>query len=66
MSLIDKARISPAQADAIAKGLVDPTQTNAIIGQIQKAGYTRQRAKALYGMLAIQLGAAAGRKVTGR
>jgi hypothetical protein len=64
MSLIQKAKISPAQADAIAKGIVDPKQTDAIISQIEKAGYTRQRARSLYGMLALQLGAAAGRTAT--
>jgi hypothetical protein len=64
MGLLQKAKISPAQADRIARKLVDPKERDAIIGQIERAGYTRARAKALYGMLAIQLGAAAGRGAT--
>jgi len=66
MSLLQKAKISPAQADRIANGLVNPAETEQIISQIEKAGYQRQRARQLYGMLALQLSSAASRRATAK
>jgi hypothetical protein len=63
-NLMARAKISPDQANRIAQGLVDPNETNNIISNIQRAGYTRARAQQLYQMLAFQLSSASARGAT--
>jgi hypothetical protein len=62
--LLSRAKISSDQANRIARGLVSKTETDAIIQKIQRAGYTQQRARQLYGMLALQLSAKSARGST--